>query len=375
MTHQFRSPPNSSTPGRLPCDRRSHEHRSGLPRARALGFSLIELLVVITIITLLVSLLLGAISGARKTARLAVCMNNMSTMGKTLGTYAATFQDRIYAFSWTKETKQSLYPDLNSHTSDDLIAASDQAIDILRRRAGREDIKKITNLIPHPILTHLVVQDFLTARLPGKEVVCPDDRPRNAWASAPQAFDRKEVVPYPGGQIAAGTNFGKIWPYTSSYYTVVATFERTPGSIKQLADLLYLYKPQSARLGGNRLGDCVFPSQKVLTYDTIQRHFGKNQTYWAYDDARTPLTFFDASVSVRLVGNSNPGWDPTNPAENAPLRITYKPDVSSALTQWQPRARSADGADVFDGRFTWTRGALRGVDFGGTEINTGQPKH
>jgi len=338
------------------------------------AFTLIELLVVIAIIAILVSLILGAISGARKTSRLTVCMNNMSTMGKTLGTYAATFQDRIYAFSWTRTTNQSQWSDLNTHTNDDLIAASDQAIDILRRRAGREDIKKISNLIPHPILTHLVVQDFLTARLPGKEVICPDDRPRNAWASDPLGFDRKEVVPYPGGIIAAGTNFGKIWPYTSSYYTVVATFERTPGSIKQAADLLYYYYPQIARLGGNKLGDCNFPSQKVLTYDNIQRHYGKKETYWAYDDVRMPLTFFDASVRVKMVGESNKGWDPTMPTSSSPLKITYSPDVSGANTQWQPRARNPSGTDTFDGRFTWTRGAMRGVDFGGGEINTGQPK-
>jgi len=342
---------------------------------RASGFTLIELLVVIAIIALLVSLLLGAISGARKAARLTVCMNNMSTMGKTLGTYAATFQDRIYAFSWTKTTKQSTYTDLNNHANDDLLAAADQALDILRRRASREDIKKINNIIPHPFLTHLVVQDFLTARLPGKEVICPDDKPRNAWASDPYAFDRKEVVPYPGGgQIGAGTNFGKIWPYTSSYLTVVATFEKVPGSIWQAQDLLYFYRPDISKLGGNRLGDCIFPSQKVLTYDNIQRHYGKQQTYWAYDDVRLPLTFFDSSVRVRTVGDSNLGWDPTRPKENVPLTIRYRPDTSPALSVWQPPARSSAGYDDFPGRFSWTRGGLRGVDYAGSEISTGQPK-
>jgi hypothetical protein len=221
-----------------------------------------------------------------------------------------------------------------------------------------------------------VVQDVLTARMPDKEVVCPEDKPRNAWASDPYAFDRKEIAPYPvrPPQIAAGTNFGKIWPYTSSYLTVVATFERTPGSIVQLQDLLYLYYPDISRLGGNKLGDVVFPSGKVLTYDNIQRHYGNKPTYWAYDDVRLPLTFFDASVRVKRVGESNPGWDPTKPTENKPLTITYTPDASSPAGQWQPPARDPSGTDKFIGRFSWTRGGLKGVDYGGTEISTGQPK-
>lgn len=346
------------------------ECRRGRP-----GFTLIELLIVIAVVAVLMSLLLAAVGGARRHARLIVCMSRMSTMGKTLGTYAATFQDRIYAFSWTKETRQSPWADLNTH-NDDLIAASDQAIDMLRRRAGREDINKITNLIPHPVLTHLIVQDFLTARLPDREVICPEDKPRNAWAKDPLAFDRKEITPYPArpAQIAAGTNFGKIWPYTSSYLTVVATFERTPGSIVQLQDLLYLYYPAIAKLGGNKIGDVVFPSGKVLTYDTIQAHYGKQPSYWAYEDVRQPLTFFDASVRIKRVGESNPGWDPRKPAETTPLTITYSPDQSSGTTAWQPPARDASGTDRFLGRFSWTRGALRGVDYGGSEINTGQMK-
>ncbi len=359
----------------MPARIQSHRGRSRGPVSpAAAGFTLIELLVVIAIIAILVSLLLGAIAGARKTARLTVCMNSMSTMGKTLGTYAATFQDRIYAFSWTRTTKQSTWAELNNHASDDLLAASDQAIDILRRRAGREDIKRINNLIPHPFLTHLIVQDFLTSRLPGKEVICPEDKARSDWASDPLAFDRKEILPYPGGGfIGAGTNFGKLWPYTSSYQTVVATYEHTPGSIIQAADLLYYYYPQISRLGGNKLADCSFPSQKVLTYDNIQRHYGKQQSYWGYDDVRLPLTFFDASVSIRLVGDSNPGWDPANRTKNTPLIFKYQPDTSSSATQWQPRARSASGTDDIKGRFSWTRGAIRGVDYGGGEIGTGQP--
>ena len=85
-----------------------------------------------------------------------------------------------------------------------------------------------------------------------------------------------------------------------------------------------------------------------------------------------PLTFFDASVRIKSVGESNPGWDPGNPTSKKPLTINYTPDVSRPETTWQPPPRTPP-TDKFVGRFSWTRGGIRGVDFGGSEINTGQP--
>jgi prepilin-type N-terminal cleavage/methylation domain-containing protein len=338
------------------------------------GFTLIELLVVIAVIAVLISILLPAISGARRTARQLVCSNNMSQLGKALASYAATFEDRIYAFSWTASSNQSQWPELNDHKNNDLIAAADQAVDILRRRADREDIQKISNWIPHVFTTHLVVIDFLTSRLPTPEVVCPEDRVVRAWAKDPRGFDNKQVVPYPGGPIGPGTNFGKIWPYGSSYFTVPASFDRRPGGLWQGEDLLYYYIPNRTKLGGNKIGDVVFPSSKVLTYDTIQRHYGNSPTYWAYEDVRMPLTFFDGSVRVKKVGDGNKGWNPTTPASEDPLIFRYNPDRSKPETTWLPPTRSGAKTDNCYGWFAWTRGGLRGVDFGGSEVDTGQMK-
>jgi prepilin-type N-terminal cleavage/methylation domain-containing protein len=81
------------------------------------AFTLIELLVVIAIIAILLALILPALCPVRKAGRLAVCSNNMRTMGSTLGTYGATFGDKVFAFSWTRFTHQSEYPELEQAQS------------------------------------------------------------------------------------------------------------------------------------------------------------------------------------------------------------------------------------------------------------------
>ncbi len=337
------------------------------------AFTLIELLVVIAIISLLVSMLMTAVVSARKTSRMLTCMNNMSVMGKTLETYASVFEDRIYTFSWRAGTKQSQWKELNDHQGNDLVAAANQAVDILRRRSDNEKFPKLTNWLPHIANAHLVLLDFLNARLPDPQVLCPEDRYRIAWGRDPDLFQKKMVVPYPGGPYGAGTTFGNVWPFSATYNNVLASSERSTGGIFQGTQLLYYYYPGVIKMGGNKLSDVQFPSQKVLTHDPVQRHYGTHATYWGYDDVRAPLTFFDASVRVMSVGDANLGWNPTKPSSNKPLIFDYKPDRDPPPTVWEPPTRSGNNKDPIFGRYLWTRGGLKGVDFGGGEIGTGQP--
>ena len=59
-----------------------------MARRNRVGFTLVELLVVITIIGMLMSLLLPAVNSAREAARRAQCMNNMREVSQALLTYA-----------------------------------------------------------------------------------------------------------------------------------------------------------------------------------------------------------------------------------------------------------------------------------------------
>jgi prepilin-type N-terminal cleavage/methylation domain-containing protein len=333
---------------------------------RSGGFTLIELLVVIAIIALLIGILLPALGEARRAGKLAVCINNMKQIGTATHTYGGDFQDRLFAFTW-RAGKQ--YAAWAPAAGTDVQAAADQAVDILKRRADRDDITQITGWIPHIQYTHLVIQDYLASRLPEKLVVCPEDRVRLLWASDPRAFDQGALQPA-STTSPPGTNPGKRWPYSSSYQVTTAAFDRsTVGNRIFHGGTHYQYTiPTTAALGNTKLADVEFPSSKVHLHDQNQRHFTKDQLYFGYQNARVTLLMHDTSVTVRKTLESNAGWHPNYPTiAGFPVPYNYAPDV------WEPPTLSGAAVDPIDlGYYRWSRGFLKGVDYGGSEIFTGQ---
>ena len=343
------------------------DSRRGLRGDRP-GFTLIELLVVIAIIALLISVLLPALSEARKSARLAIDLGNLKQFGFAQGTYAADYQDRIFAFTWNNQN------DINQFRKSKgggplsggypIAASAAQATDIIRFRANRDDFNQPGAWIPNVLYTHLVVNDYLAQKLPERMVVSPMDRHRLNWQQDPKGlFDNNYWFPFQ----EAASELNKRWPYSSSYQVVPASYDagRVGARITQGGSHRFYGVPgagQGGKVGGLRITAVEHPAQKVFMHDNVDRYSLK-ENYYAFPDAIVAMLMYDFSASRRLTDDANKGWLPNSPTSTAATTFLYNPGG------WEPQSRSGE---TVTGYYRWSRGGLQAVDYGGTEINTGQ---
>lgn len=338
---------------------------------KSAGFTLIEVLVVISVVAMLISLILPAISKARKTARTMLCLANMEQLSVANGSYAVTFQNRLPSYTWGPGHMESRWADLRNPRSY-LEAVGFQAIDIMRRRADREDLGAMRDRFPQRHYTHLVMLDFIGEKIPTRLVACPEDRVLLNWQKSPRNPD-----PVPGG--GDGWNhqpYGRLWPYASSYQTIPATWapDRIVGNVPTISQYLpnhnlFTGGGNGTMLGRRRASDVAFPSSKVLYFDFFSRHRGRLNMFYAYPEAIVSLLFFDGSARLRMTADANEGFQPNNPASPNPSFVQYRAEI----TGWEPPTPTGNSFDTLKCWYRWTRGGLRGIDFGSKEIGTGQP--
>jgi prepilin-type N-terminal cleavage/methylation domain-containing protein len=346
------------------------------------AFTLIELLLVIAIIALLISILLPGLGHARKTSRATVCHAQLKQFGTALHNYASEHRDIASSFSWKPQGGSSRFTDLNGPTGNWVRSHGHQAVDIVRRMTGHGDgpghsghYVPITNRMVNRNFGHLPLADggFFSQQLPEPITVCPEDRPAKIWQSTAH-----DVAAWSGSMPGlsqtgdpdppSSLGFKRIMPFWCTYQFVPSSWsnERVRSPLRQGsgyagAHLLYGYSPMQTELGNRKLSDVSFPSQKVWVFDLFDRHYYKRPIWHAYPIARQPLLLFDGSVQVRLTRDSNLGWNPVSP-NGGPTVYTYQPHPH------EPRTLSGNISDMVTGHFRWTRGGLRGVDFGGGEV-------
>jgi prepilin-type N-terminal cleavage/methylation domain-containing protein len=338
---------------------------------RRAGFTLIELLLVISIIAVLVGLLLPSLGKVRRLGRMTQCQSNMGQYAKTLTAYASDFREKIGGYSWKRGHTQSEFSDLREPDSD-IAAHAFQAVDILRRQLGE-------NSAAFPAFTDrfvdrnfgslpLIDAGYFSGQMPEKSSVCPEDRLANVWqryATDGRRGLRETGDPDPESSEA----FKAIMPFWSTYQMVVYAWSREdlPFAPRQASDgrgnhLLYSTDGARTSLDVRSMTEVTFPAQKVALFDLFDRHFAAPALWYAYDSASQPLLFFDGSVSVRTARDSNPGWDPTAKDTSRVTRYLYWP------TEFEPPTVGGGPNEEVIGRFRWTRGGLRGIDYGGGEI-------
>jgi hypothetical protein len=341
---------------------------------RSRGIALFEVALVVCIVGLAAAIASLLATDSRRRARLGGSIQNLKQLGDAYSGFAADHSNRVATFDWapgeTHTCGSLTFPVATTYNE----AAANQAVCILRERAGRTEVTQITGWFPHLYYSNLVLIDYLDDSLPGAALVSPGDSPRLAWrraalsAEGPAAYFTLSCRP-------SGSSANDIrWAYSSSYeiqpsfISPDAIMNGPNGSVPTVAQdpsghrFFQLGTAQTV-LGNRRMDEVRHPSRKAMMYESNQRFFGPRELFFMYSEARVPILLADGSSVVRSMSRANPGFQPNTPQSLSPTRIPYSPELS-----WETPTASGAASEFVNGLVRWTRSGLRGRDFAGAEV-------
>lgn len=350
---------------------------------RRSAFTLIELLLVVSIIALLIAILLPALGGARKAARTAACMSNMRQLAVADGSYAADARGYITTFG-AREGKWGTPPDEpdlgNTANTRRMDVHADQAVYIARKLSGYTQAEqpkaygRVYNRHYWPLL--LIYGGYYgDGNAFDEGPVCPEDRNPLLWR-------RNHSTANIMGYVAAGTTpqdttnpaVQLMFRYWSSYQAVPAsysadwkkgarvTFYQDTGNHHTF--FLNADNASFCVMGERRVDEVTFPTQNVRAFDIYDRHGYKRPIWFAYVQARQPLSFFDGSVRMMLSNDSELGGNPNlGPLVSTPTLHKYRPSTGWPNYDPDPVFSARNVGDDVYGRFRWTFKGLQGIDF------------
>jgi hypothetical protein len=335
------------------------------------AFALVEVMAVVGVFLVAVAILLASSPYQRRTGMMNRDLANLRQMGAWTAGYSNDFEDLHPSFT---AAPNSIWPDIRaSALGTPIRQAAGQAIDIIRRRTGRVHFPLPSAWLPHATFTHLVLLDYADRELPDSMVVSAGDKHRMNWLDDPEnKHDRGFWQPFQNPESGAVQRSAYRWPYTSSFQTPPAFYDGGQSTwgvprpvMSQFAHNSY-FIPGGLDLGGQSMSDISFPAQKTLLFDNGSWYTGRQPQYFAVESSNVSNLMSDGGAAFRSTRDANPGWRPTQPTVAAPSVISYRP------RKWEPPTSNGMLNERVSGYYRWTRGGIRGRDFDGPEIDTGQ---